>query len=333
MNAETRAFFPRLIGNDSLKNNLSVDFATGKSAHAYIIEGPSGSGKRTAARLIASAVLCENRNDAHFPLPCGKCDTCKKIADGLSVDVITISNGERASISVDAIRQIKETLLLTPNDGDKRIYIIENAHLLTAQAQNALLLSLEEPPPYVMFLLLTEDSSALLETVRSRAPTLRMELFSATKIAEYLSSVPNLTSAMRQRIPAASHLSGGSIGAALALVEGTNDETALYDTAEEFVYLLLEGKKTEILSYVTNKLPRERDKTCRLLTLMRFALRDGIASRRDGELLFFTETPQKMRKYSVKRLTHISAALLSAENDILANCSQSAVMTALALRI
>lgn len=333
MNSETRAIFPELIGNDNLKNNLSVDFANGKSAHAYIIEGPSGSGKRTVARLIASSVLCENRNDTHYPLPCGKCDTCKKIADNLSVDVVTISNGERASISVDAIRQIKETLLLTPNDGDKKIYIIENAHLLTTQAQNALLLSLEEPPPYVMFLLLTEDASALLETVRSRAPILRMELFSASRIAEYLNSIPNLTAAMRERIPAASHLSGGSIGAAITLVEGLNDDTALYDAADEFIYLLLDGKKTEVLSYITSKLPKERDKTCRLLTLMRFALRDGIAARRDGELLFFTEPPLKMKKYSVKRLMHISAALLEAENDLLSNCSQNTVMTSLALRI
>ena len=72
MTVQTRKIFPSLLGNEKLKNTLSSDFASGKSAHAYILDGPSGSGKRTAALLIAQAVLCEHRDDASHPLPCGK---------------------------------------------------------------------------------------------------------------------------------------------------------------------------------------------------------------------------------------------------------------------
>ena len=108
MAVQTREIFPSLLGNEKLKNTLSSDFASGKSAHAYILDGPSGSGKRTAARLIAQAVLCENRDDASRPLPCGECPVCRKIAGGISVDVMTVSNGDHATIGVEAIRQIRQ---------------------------------------------------------------------------------------------------------------------------------------------------------------------------------------------------------------------------------
>ena len=329
MAPSVREIFPSLIGNEKLKNTLSSDFASGKSAHAYILDGPAGSGKRTVASLIAQAVLCENREDPSHPLPCGRCPACKKIAGGFCVDVIRISNGDHAAIGVEAVRQIRQTLYVTPNDGDKKIYIIENAHRMTVQAQNALLLSLEEPPPYVMFLLLTEDSSALLETVRSRAPTIKTELFSAAFVTEYLSSVKDLTPAQKERIPAAAHLSGGSLGAALNLLKNGESELSLYKTAEELVGLLLTGRKTDTLVFVSTSLPKEREKTRTLLTLVRFALRDLLAAKKDGELLFFTELPAYARRVSVRRLLELSDAVVRAENDIAANGAQSVVMTAL----
>lgn len=329
MPLRTREIFPALLGNEKLKNTLSSDFASGKSAHAYILDGPAGSGKRMTARLIAQAVLCENRDDASHPLPCGTCPTCRKIAGGISVDVMTVSNGDHATIGVEAIRQIRQTLYIAPNDGDKKIYIIENAHRMTVQAQNALLLSLEEPPPYVMFLLLTEDSSALLETVRSRAPTIKTELFSADFVAEYLSSHPNLTPAHIERIPAVSHLCGGSLGSALNLLKGGDAELSLYKTADEFVSLLLTGKKTDTLVFVNTSLPKDREKTRTLLTLVRFALRDLLSAKKGGDFLFFTELPPYARRVSIRRLIELSEAVVRAENDIAANGAQVTVLTAL----
>ena len=329
MAQSAREIFPALLGNDKLKNTLSSDFASGKSAHAYILDGPAGSGKRTAATLIAQAVLCENRSDPSHPLPCGKCPACRKIAGGISVDVLRISNGDHATIGVEAIRQIRQTLYVAPNDGDKKIYIIENAHRMTVQAQNALLLSLEEPPPYVMFLLLTEDSSALLETVRSRAPTIKTEMFSSAFVTEYLSSAKDLTPAQKERIPAAAHLCGGALGSALNLLKNGESELSLYKTAEEFTSLLLTGKKTDTLVFVNTALPKDREKTRTMLTLVRFALRDLLASKKGGELLFFTELPSYARRVSIRRLLELSEAVVQAENDIAANGAQQTVLTAL----
>ncbi len=324
-----RNIFPGLLGNAKLKNTLSADFAAGKSAHAYILDGPAGSGKRTIARLICQSVLCENRDNADFPLPCGACLTCRKIAEGISVDVMTVSNGDHATIGVEAIRQIRQTLYIAPNDGDKKIYIIENAHRMTVQAQNALLLSLEEPPRYVMFLLLTEDATTLLETVRSRAPAIKTELFPPEFVTEYLSARKDLTPAQKERIPAVSHLCGGSLGTALNLLKGGDAELSLYQTAEEFVRLLLTGKKTDALVYLTAHTPKEREKTRELLTLMRFALRDLLSAKKGGGLLFFTTPPPYLSRVSIRRVLELYEAVARAENDIGANGSQNTVLTAL----
>lgn len=325
-----RLVFPALIGNDRLKSTLSADFAAGKSAHAYIIEGPVGSGRHIAAMQICASVLCESRENESVPLPCGTCPSCRKILGGISVDVLTVSNDDKASISVSAVRDIKETLYITPNDGDKKFYIIENAHLMTVQAQNALLLSLEEPPPYVMFFLLTEDASALLETIRSRAPVIRMEKFTPDFIEDYLTKT--FGSSQWDRIVTAAHLSGGALGRACGLYENGSDEMEAYRTAEQLTEFLLTGRKSDTLAYLTAPVFKDRNKTREILNLMRFALRDLIADKRGGELLFYSRTegvPKFAKKLSVRRLLALSESVAGAWDKINANCSVSTVLTAL----
>ncbi len=325
-----RDVFPELIGNERLKSTLSADFAAGRSAHAYIIEGSAGSGRHTAALQICASVLCESRENEKMPLPCGICPSCRKILGGISVDVLTVSNDDKASISVSAVREIKETLYITPNDGDKKFYIIENAHLMTVQAQNALLLSLEEPPPYVMFFLLTEDASALLETIRSRAPVIRMEKFTPDFIEEYLTN--RFGSAQRDRIVTAAHLSGGALGRASELYENGSDEMEAYRTAEKLTEVLLTGRRSDTLVFLTAPVFKDRAKTKEILNLMRFALRDLIADKRGGELLFYSRTegvPKFAKKMSVRRLLALSESIADAWEKINANCSVATVLTAL----
>ena len=133
-----RNIFPLLSGNEKLKALLGAHIAEGKLSHAYIFEGDDGSGKMTCALSAAASLACEKRNDALSPLPCGKCASCRKIFGLFSPDVHIVSPKEKKSIGVDAIRDITSSLYISPNENDYCVYIIDDAHLMTAQAQNAL---------------------------------------------------------------------------------------------------------------------------------------------------------------------------------------------------
>lgn len=327
--ATERKIFPEIIGNEKIKKLLSSDIAAGKGAHAYILSGPKGSGKHTVARMICAAAACENRSDPMFPLPCGTCESCRKILSGVSVDVLTLSRGDRATIGVDPVRELRSTLYVTPNDGDRKFYIIEEAHLMTTQAQNALLLSLEEPPPYVMFLLLCDDASALLETIRSRAPVIKTERFSPDFIQKYLADRhPNTK---RDRQVYAAHLADGSLGAAEELLTNGDGEIKLYKKAEELVSALLSPRRSEKVT-ILSSLPKDRKSVCRILSLSRIALRDAVAAKKGGELLFYGKedgVPELTKKISVRRIIELAKELERAELDISSNCSVNTVMTAL----
>lgn len=304
-----RDIFSSLLGNSYLRETLAPDLAAGRAAHGYILSGPCGSGKRTAARLIAAASVCENRLSDTLPLPCGTCPNCHRILHDLSADVLWITHGDRASIGVDQIRAIRENLYVSPNDGERKFYIIEEAHTMTAQAQNALLLSLEEPPEFVTFLLLTEDPSSLLETIRSRAPVIHMELFSPTVVRDWLQTqaLPKTVLDDRERCDGAAVLSGGALGQALVLL-GEDSEVLQMRT---LTLQLLEGifrlRSSMLLEEILPQLPSDRGQVCQMLTMLQSALRDLIARKRqgavDGGFLLGNESVCRYAgRFSVQRL-------------------------------
>ena len=179
--------FSDVVGNTALCQRISSDILLQNLSHAYILEGAKGSGKHMLAWRIAAALACDKKEDANAPLPCMSCPSCHKLLGGNSPDVIFVNRGDKATLGVDAIRELKRDIWIAPNDLSAKIYIIEDAHTMTEQAQNALLLTLEEPPSYALFLLLTENAASLLETIRSRAPTLRTEPIEPDEIDKYLS--------------------------------------------------------------------------------------------------------------------------------------------------
>lgn len=331
--------FSSLIGNDIIKNNIGKDIRAGHNSHAYIIVGDKGSGKHTIAELIASAVSCEHRFDSSYPLPCGECLNCRKIKKDIFTDIVRISQGDKSSIGVDAIRTIREGLYVTPNDSDMRTYIIEGADKLTPQAQNALLLTLEEPPSFALFLLLCEDQTKLLETIRSRAQIIRCEVFSSAEVARFLKRMPGGEELSRKnpaKFAAAVSLSGGSLGKAEQLLRGSEEGSTLLKSRETAAKLisLLSGSKSSPLLKMLPSLPKSAEDVKSILYLIDNGIRDLCSLKRSDEcdsfLVFFTSIEEALECASdmpYRKLLHIHDCICTALRRLDGNVPVKTVYT------
>ena len=164
-----RTFFPSIFGNSFHKNRIATAILEGRLPHALLIDGPGGSGKRLFALEIASALNCECANDDTRPLPCGRCNSCRRIKEGSFTDVKVLSRSDqKATIGVKEIKDFRADMYLSATESKYKIYIIDEAEKMTTEAQNALLIILEEPPKNVVILLLASGTDSILTTIKSR---------------------------------------------------------------------------------------------------------------------------------------------------------------------
>ena len=155
--------FDALVGQKAVKTTLKNALASGKIAHAYLFSGPRGTGKTSMARILAKALNCEQGPTAE---PCGQCGNCQRIVQGTSLDVIEIDAA--SNTSVDNIRDLREQVAFTPAESRYKVYIIDEVHMLSTGAFNALLKTLEEPPAHAVFILATTDPQKVPATIQSR---------------------------------------------------------------------------------------------------------------------------------------------------------------------
>lgn len=314
--ADKMSLWDAIYGNERLKQTLITDVKRKRLSHAYIIEGPDSSGKLTLARTVAAYMADTSAN-------------IKKIMSGLSPDIIEVSVAEdKKIIGVDSVRGLRLKAYIRPNDLDYKFIIINNSELLTKAAMNALLKLVEEPPANVYIMFLCENTSALLPTIRSRAPALRMQVFSHDELSELLLLHSEEAKEMNFKDPEAFQTairsSNGTYGDALAKVAESNKKHGDVNyTIIDIIDAVCE-RNSEKLNTKINALPPVRNDFFTAIFGIRAIVRDVMAYRvtyGNCDYLFpITEkTEYFSKRLSLEKLIFINDILSDIERIFLYN--------------
>jgi len=296
------------LGQDPTLARFAALKRGGSLGHAYLIEGPAGSGRRTLARHVARLLLC---NDAAEP-PCRHCPACRKVDQDMHPDVLRLVLEEKArNLKIEQVRDIQGILPYPPIEGRWKIVIIEDADLLTIEAQNALLKSLEEPPSYNLFLLLAASRTRLLPTVLSRCQHLAMLPLERQALTEELRA--RLPEAATEALDEAARLSGGWLGEALAIAGDPR-----WSELRAAVGRALGGSPLDLfeLSKEWARKDESFNGTARALRLVADALREGLVEA--GAPIERLEAWQRVREVARFEAEHNVNARLSLEVAVLA---------------
>ena len=210
--------FSDLVGQEATARALRGAIATDRVGHAYLFSGTRGTGKTTTARLLAKAINCLRRGDGESE-PCNVCESCVQIQNGSALDLVEIDAASNRGI--DEIRDLREKVNLAPALGRKKVYIIDEAHMLTTEAFNALLKTLEEPPEHVVFVLCTTESNKVPLTVLGRCLQFVFRRFSDEQIVGRLAHIADSESIQvdREALTLLAHVAQGSMRDAVGLLD------------------------------------------------------------------------------------------------------------------
>ncbi len=260
------------VGNDAVKADLSARLTAGSLPHALLFEGPVGSGRRTAAQLLAAAMVCQGTGER----PCGACPACHKSLGGIHPDITVLGgSGEARSFHIDAVRSLREEAYILPNEAPVRVFILCDVQAMTEQAQNALLKLLEEPPAHVRLLLTVENRSQLLETVRSRLYTVTLGGIDPTAAISVLRHrLPDHT---EDELLRAATLWGGVVGGALRSLEDGSYREVL-DMLPPLAHGIIAPTELQLLR-ATAPLEKNKDAVPAVLHGLELIVRDALFCR------------------------------------------------------
>ena len=340
-----KELFPLVIGNEGTKNRIGNAILGARVPHAFLIDGPRGSGKRTLATNIAAALNCERTRDGYSPLPCGKCNSCQKIFGEGHVDVRTLRKSQdRATLGVAEIKEFREDMFLSATEAEYKVYIIDDAERMTPEAQNALLIVLEEPPKNVVIILLAAGTDSILTTIKSRTQYIATSRFTPDEIAEAITRLSPAARTLRSTDPdaftAAVMGADGCIGRAIELTGATSAAaaSAVRTRTLEFIRAAAPRVPYKTVADAIEAFPSKRAELCEQFESIFDALRDMIAAKRadDPPTLFFTsaeEAKEAARPFKLARLTAIFDIVNRAHTDCTRNANVTALLTLLAAGI
>lgn len=281
------------VGNEKIKEQLTFLQESKRLPHAIVIEGDEGLGKRTLAREITLNLLCRSEGER----PCRQCPQCVKVLNGYHPDVYEYSaSGGARSFHVDKVREVKDDVIVQPNEADYKVYILGNCQGMNESAQNAILKILEEPPEYALFILTTTTKSALLETVLSRSVVISLDGVEATVGADYICSKDD-TVDYNDALNACT-VWGGNIGKA---IESLNDGklSKICSIANDICKCVLSDNEYDLLT-ACSVFEKDRETLVSTLGFLKIIFRDAMLYNAHSDVL---SGQQEIVKSMASRLT------------------------------
>lgn len=323
--------FKDVVGHTHIIQYIQAAVTQKKLSHAYILNGQRGSGKKMLARLFAMALQCESGKAD----PCGECRSCVQAKNGNQPDIITVKHEKPATISVDDIReQLNGDIMIKPYSSPYKIYVIPEADLMTEQAQNALLKTLEEPPEYAVIFLLTENADRLLATIRSRCVMLKLRNIKDKLVKKYLMEQMQIPDYQADLCAA---FAQGNIGRAVMLAKSEHFNE-IKDEAIQLLKYIDEMELHEIVSAI-KQISKYKLEVTDYLDIFTIWYRDILiykATKEVDGLVFGDQLKfikQKASKSSYEGIENILAGIEQAKARIKANVNFELLMELLLLVI
>ena len=323
--------FKDVVGHRDIIQYIKDAVGQKKVSHAYILNGQRGSGKKMLAKLFAMTLQCESGETE----PCGECRSCVQANNGNQPDIITVKHEKPASISVDDVRtQINGDIMIKPYSSPYKVYIVPEADLMTVQAQNAILKTIEEPPEYAIILLLTENADSLLPTIRSRCVMLKLRNIKDKLVKKYLMEQMQVPDYQADLCAA---FAQGNIGRAIMLAKSEHFNEIKEDAIQLMKYID-EMEISEIVAAI-KEINKYKLEAADYLDIMTIWYRDVLlykATKDVGGLVFGDQLKfikQKASKSSYEGLEKILASIEKAKVRIKANVNFDLLMELLLLTI
>lgn len=277
--------------------------AQNKLGHAYIIEGDEGMGKKTLARHILKIIMCGTHS------ACGVCNACRTVESGTHPDIIYISNGDRQSIGIDQIRAVRDRVFERPLTAQKKAVVIQNAHLLTTQSQNALLKMIEEPPEYIVFILLCNNASKMLQTVMSRVTLIRVNPLKGEQLKQIVPDAPEFMYSYAM----------GNAGKLSALKDDEHFAEIRQNALDAL--MTLTDKNPYAIYKATELFGKDRARNRQLTDIMTLFLRDALfMNLRLGDLIAnkdkYSEIEAFCKTFSAKQCQMLAETVMNAQMEL-----------------